>query len=232
MYHYSRIITMFAVLNIYNEPNAGCQLAFTVQAFFMPGHIVYHIWYPCTPMWSVNAPTAFGLNVLSNGKGTDTFILKTNCLCSTIQTTLILQCLAASERPPTKRASVCRCRHSTATPYVIIPPPPEHVNVNRQLRPPCASHWSKPYWMHIPVSGASRSKIVVSCFRLALGSMADAWCTSRLTPCITCVTCSANKFGVYWAKPNPSYLHIIFLVRLAQAGRTGISHTKKTKLSL
>lgn len=94
---------MFAVLNIYNNSNAGCQLAFSVQAFFMPGHIVYPIWYPCTPVWSVNAPTAFELNVLSSGKGTDTFILKTNCLCLTNQLTLILQCLAASERPPTKR---------------------------------------------------------------------------------------------------------------------------------
>ena len=63
---------MFAVLNIHILQNAGCQLAFTMQAFFMPGHIVYHIWYPCTPVWSVNAPTAW--LVKSNGKGTDTFI--------------------------------------------------------------------------------------------------------------------------------------------------------------
>lgn len=49
MPHYSKIIAMFAVLIIHILTNAGCQLAFSVQAFFMPGHIVYHIWYPCTP---------------------------------------------------------------------------------------------------------------------------------------------------------------------------------------
>ena len=59
MYHHSKIITMFAVSITSFLKNAGNQLAFTVQAFFMPRHIVYHIWYPCTPVWSVNAPTAF-----------------------------------------------------------------------------------------------------------------------------------------------------------------------------
>ena len=48
---------MFAVSITTYISNAGSQLAFTVQAFFMPGHIMYHIWYPCTPVWSVNAPT-------------------------------------------------------------------------------------------------------------------------------------------------------------------------------
>ena len=57
MPHYSKIIAMFAVLIIHIPQNAGSKLAFSVQAFFMPGHIVYHIWYPCTPVWSVNAPT-------------------------------------------------------------------------------------------------------------------------------------------------------------------------------
>lgn len=59
MPHNSKIIAMFAMLIIHNPTNAGSELAFSVQAFFMPGHIVYHIWYPCTPVWSVNAPTAF-----------------------------------------------------------------------------------------------------------------------------------------------------------------------------
>lgn len=43
MPHNSKIIAMFAVLIIHNLKNAGNQLAFTMQAFFMPGHIVYHI---------------------------------------------------------------------------------------------------------------------------------------------------------------------------------------------
>ena len=95
---------MFAVLNIYNNSNAGSRLAFTVQAFFMPGHIVYHIWYPCTPVWNCNGTTAFELNVLSSGKGTDTFILKTICLCLTNQlNSTAVMLTTATERPPTKR---------------------------------------------------------------------------------------------------------------------------------
>lgn len=43
MPHHSKIITMFAVPIIHILLNAGIELAFTVQAFFMPGHIVYHI---------------------------------------------------------------------------------------------------------------------------------------------------------------------------------------------
>lgn len=34
MPHYSKIIAMFAVLIIHILTNAGCQLAFSVQAFF------------------------------------------------------------------------------------------------------------------------------------------------------------------------------------------------------
>mgnify|MGYP007126676700 FL=1 len=59
MPHNPKIIAMFAMSIIHIPQNAGSELAFSVQAFFMPGHIMYHIWYPCTPAWSVNAPTAF-----------------------------------------------------------------------------------------------------------------------------------------------------------------------------
>ena len=56
---------MFAVLNINNiKPNAGRELALSMQAFFMSVSIVSiflkgyrHL---DTPVWSVNAPTAFG----------------------------------------------------------------------------------------------------------------------------------------------------------------------------
>ena len=101
MYHHSKIITMFAVLIIHNISNAGYQLAFAVQAFFMPGHIVYHIWYPCTPVWSVNASTAFEIcDKQRDGHGY--FHFKNVLLCLTIKklSTLIS---TASERPPTKR---------------------------------------------------------------------------------------------------------------------------------
>lgn len=35
--------------------------------------VVLKYWYPCTPVYRLNGRTAFGCNVMSNGKGTDTF---------------------------------------------------------------------------------------------------------------------------------------------------------------
>lgn len=105
---------MFAVLNIHILQNAGCQLAFTMQAFFMPGHIVYHIWYPCTPVWSVNAPTAF-CRCVEQRERHGYFHLKNLLLCSTMQKFLpLLQ--TASERPPTKRVL-----HSSPLPAIPTP---------------------------------------------------------------------------------------------------------------
>lgn len=101
MSHNSKIITMFAVLITKYLQNAGCQLAFTVQAFFMPGHIVYHIWYPCTPVWSVNAPTAF-CRCDKQRERHGYFHFKHLLLCLTIQKlSTLLQ--TATKRPPTKR---------------------------------------------------------------------------------------------------------------------------------
>lgn len=101
MYHHSKIITMFAVLITKYLQNAGSQLAFNVQAFFMPGHINTIIWYPCTPVWCVNAPTAF----CRCDKQRDRhgyFHFKNILLCLTMQKlSTLLQ--TASKRPPTKR---------------------------------------------------------------------------------------------------------------------------------
>lgn len=101
MSHNSKLITMFAVLISKYISNAGCQLAFTVQAFFMPGHKVYHNWYPCTPAWSVNAPTAF--EICDKQRERHGYFYKKNVLlCLTIQKFSML-ISTASKRPPTKR---------------------------------------------------------------------------------------------------------------------------------
>lgn len=50
------------------------KLALYMQAFFMSAYfVVLKYWYPCTPVYRLNGRTAFGCNVMSNGKGTDTF---------------------------------------------------------------------------------------------------------------------------------------------------------------
>lgn len=102
MFHHSKLITMFAVLNNLYVSDASRTLAFIVQAFFMPGHKVYHIWYPCTSVWNCNGTTDIRNELLSSGKGTDTFILKTVCLCLTTRKLSTLR-IVASKRPPTKR---------------------------------------------------------------------------------------------------------------------------------
>lgn len=118
MYHHSKIITMFAVSITSFLKNAGNQLAFTVQAFFMPRHIVYHIWYPCTPVWSVNAPTAF-LRCDRQRERHGYFHFKTLLLCLTMQKfSQLLK--TASERPPTKR--VLLPSPSPAIPSPTLPP--------------------------------------------------------------------------------------------------------------
>lgn len=104
MPHNPKIIAMFAVSITTYISNAGSQLAFTVQAFFMPGHIVYHIWYPCTPVWSVNAPTAFEICDRQRERH-GYFHFKNLLLCLTMQKFLQL-ISTASERPPTKRVSI------------------------------------------------------------------------------------------------------------------------------
>mgnify|MGYP006971612262 FL=1 len=104
MPHYSKIIAMFAMSNIHILTNAGSKLAFSVQAFFMPGHIVYHIWYPCTPVWSVNAPTAF-VRCVRQRERHGYFHLKNLLSCLTTMQKFPSLLTTVSERPPTKRAS-------------------------------------------------------------------------------------------------------------------------------
>ena len=190
MFHHSKIIAMFAVLNMYNNSNAGSQLAFTVQAFFMPGHSITSIWYPCTPVWNCNGTTAFELDVLSSGKGTDTFFIKPIVIClTTIQLTPILQCLAASERPPTKRVSASR---STATPCDSTPLR-EHAAGERPLPHPCAKPSAGPCSPVIRTSAASKSKTAASSSRPVYGCVQDASSTIRHTPCETFPASSAQR---------------------------------------
>lgn len=53
------IIPTFAVSNIHNTQMQDARLA-KLQAFFMSAYrITILIWHPCTPVWSINVPTAF-----------------------------------------------------------------------------------------------------------------------------------------------------------------------------
>lgn len=118
MPHNSKIITMFAKSITTYPTDAGIRLAFTVQAFFMPGHIVYHIWYPCTPAWSVNAPTAFvGCDRQRERHGY--FHFKTLLLCLTMQKLPPLP-TTASERPPTKRVLLLSPLPAILSPTLLL----------------------------------------------------------------------------------------------------------------
>lgn len=118
MSHNTKLITMFAVLIILIRQNVGCQLAFKVQAFFMPRHIVYHIWYPCTPVWSVNAPTAF-CRCDKQRDGHGYFHFKKLLLCLTMQKLSPLR-QTALKRPPTKRVLLLSPLLATLTPTLPL----------------------------------------------------------------------------------------------------------------
>ena len=94
---------MFAVLNNFNKrPNAGRELALTLQAFFMSAYIVvFRYWYLCTPVYRLNGRTAFGRKCVKQRDRHGYLIL---LLCVIFTTFPTLHCLAATERQPTKPA--------------------------------------------------------------------------------------------------------------------------------
>ena len=108
---------MFAVLNINNiQPNAGRELALSMQAFFMSANIVSiflkgyrHL---DTPVWSVNAPTAFGCECVKRRDRSGCFFYFTSWYKITTFSTV--QRLAPTRRSLTKRACLT---------HLLIPTP-------------------------------------------------------------------------------------------------------------
>lgn len=202
MPHHPKIITMFAMSIKHILRNAGCQLAFIVQAFFMPGHYcTIMIWYPCTPVWSVNAPTAFLRCDRQRDRHGYLYFINF-LLCLTIKSLSPLL-RTASERPPTKRVLSFQPFHSTATLCAITPRLAERASGSHRARRLCATCLPKPYWRHTHPSGASKSRTAGSCSLPAHGYTAGVLPTARLTLCLTCATCFANRSGRSRARLEP-----------------------------
>ncbi len=183
----SKINRMFAVLNIYKNTDVGSQLASIMLAFFMPVLLGILYRYSCTPVRNCNGTAASVLNVLSSGKGTDTFLFQLFVLCLTkVNTFPTLQCLAAVERPPSTRASVI---HSQAIPCGSTHLQP--ANAAARHRPPhnFAVRFAPFFRSGIPTSVASKSQTPACSFPPVYGCVPDALCTGRPIPCRISLGC-------------------------------------------
>lgn len=116
------------------KSNAGRELAFILQAFFMSAYFVqFRYWYLCTPAYALNGHTAFGFEC-DEQRVRHRYLLF--LLCKIIETIPLSLCSAVTERPPTKRVSF-PVFHSTATPCAITIPAQGHVNAKHPIRLPC-----------------------------------------------------------------------------------------------
>ena len=104
---------MFAALNTYILRNAGRRPA-RLQALFMSAHIVQPKYrYPCTPVHRLNGHAAF-LDECVKQRDRHGYLLF--LLCFNTSRFPTPHCLAASERPPTKRAHPSFASQAIPTP--------------------------------------------------------------------------------------------------------------------
>lgn len=172
------------MLNNHIISDAGQLASKRAGIFYARKHSSTLYRYPCTPVWNCNRTTGIRDELLSSGKGTDTFILKTVCLCLTTLNFPTPHCIAASERRPTKRAPSLR---STPTPYGSTPPAATDAVVLPTPRP-CAGSCAGCCCNPMPPCAASASRTPASCFSLPSGSMGESVCAGRLTISKTCTT--------------------------------------------
>lgn len=188
---------MFAPLIKNNISDAG-QLASTMQAFFMPATLVRTLYrYPCTPVHRLNGRAASEI-VCDKQRDRHGYLLF-YILCYKLSHFPPLPCLAASERPPTKRAS---CLHSTPTPCA---PTLRTGNAAAMLRtpllsvPPCRRNFST----SIPPSAASSCATRASSSSSASAHAGAVWCTSMPTTSRTCAASPSRR----WRERNNKTLH-------------------------
>lgn len=190
---------MFAPLIKIILTNAGRKLAFTHAGVFYVRRFYGITLYRCpnTPVYPLNGDTAF---VSECDKQRDRFgHLLYYSLCYSITHFPPLPCLAASERPPTKRAS---CLHSTPTPCA---PTLRTGNAAAMLRtpllsvPPCRRNFST----SIPPSAASSCATRASSSSSASAHAGAGWCTSMPTTSRTCAASPSRR----WRERNNKTLH-------------------------
>lgn len=182
---------MFAVRNNFNRPtNAGRGLALTLQAFFMSAYIVvFRYWYSCTPVYRLNGRTAFvGECVTQRDRHGYLLFL----LCVIFTNFPALQCVAATERQPTKPAH----KYSIRTHCVSTTP---RASVAASLLPLWNyGHSSSVCSLQlIRTSVVSRYTIPAYSSQPVSGCMAVGSSSNKPIPCRTCMDSSMKESARY-----------------------------------
>lgn len=206
---------MFATLNNNNiTPNAGRELALTLQAFFMSAHIVLtRYWYLCTPVYRLNGRTAFGVECVKQRDRHGYLLL---LLCVIFNSFPTLHCLAATERQPAKTAHSCSIRT-----HCVPTTPRASVVASLHSHRPCVSSSSFPSRLPIRSSVESRSTIPAYSLLPVFGRMEAESFTRKLIPCRTFTDSSM--------KVSARYRHNIILqvpgprMHPASVGCTGLA---------
>ena len=149
---------MFAVLINHIESNAGRELALIMQAFLMSADIVLiskRYRHPGTPVWSVNAPTAFDSECDKQRERPGCFFFT---LCYKNRVFSTAHCLAPMRRQPTKTA---KTSYRTSTRCASIRQP-EHAAGKLLLPLPCASNSASGCSGNSILSAPSKSRIQAS----------------------------------------------------------------------
>lgn len=182
---------MFAVRNNFNiTPNAGRELALTLQAFFMSAYfVVLRYWYSCTPVYRLNGRTAFGVEcVTQRDRHGYLFLL----LCVIFNSFPTLQCVAATERQPAKTA------HSSSTrTYSVRTMQRANADASLRLHRPCASSSLSALQACIRTSAKSRYTIPAFSSLPVCGCTEAELSTSKHIPYRTSTDFSVKKSARY-----------------------------------
>lgn len=190
---------MFAVLINHIESNAGRELALIMQAFLMSADIVLiskRYRHPGTPVWSVNAPTAFDSECDKQRERPGCFFFT---LCYKNRVFSTAHCLAPMRRQLTKRASF---QYSTRTACASTQKTASVADVHR---PPvrCAASSLTNWFRTSRTSVPSKSKTPAFYSLPASKGIVAAPSTAQPTP----YTVWPDSF----AETSPLYLHSHFL---------------------
>lgn len=192
---------MFALLIKNITTNAGHKSAFIMQAFFMSADIVpisiERYRHLGTPVWSVNAPTAFVVECDKQRERPRCFFIYISCY--KINHISTAQCLAPMRRQLTKRASF---QYSTRTACASTQKTASVADVHR---PPvrCAASSLTNWFRTSRTSVPSKSKTPAFYSLPASKAIAAAPSIAQPTP--------YTVWPDFFAETSPLYLHSHFL---------------------
>ena len=190
---------MFAVLINIIVVNAGRELAFILQAFFMSAYFVqFRYWYLCTPVYALNGHTAFTTEC-DEQRVRHRYLLF--LLCKITSRIPLSLCSAVTERLPTKRVSF-PVFHSTATPCAITIPARGHVDAKHPIRLPCVIPSVRYCMLRIRQFAVSKSRTVAYGFLPVFGYIMGGLYIAKPILYLIYALCSKPASGVSCMNQN------------------------------